>query len=71
MSELGGWKPRSFFICAFIASPLNQVEQLAFVLFIYARVEDFRDFVFGVRVDDDWGFGDLDLVRELVQSGGF
>ena len=25
MSELGGRKPRSFFICAFITSPLNQV----------------------------------------------
>ena len=45
------------------------------------RVEDFGDFIFGVRVDDDWGFGDLDSVmdsvrdldsvRELVQSGGF
>ena len=39
--------------------------------FIYVRVEDFGDFIFGVRVDDDQGFGDLDLVRELVQSGGF
>ena len=26
MSKLGGWKPRSFFIHTFIASPLNQVE---------------------------------------------
>ena len=26
MSELGGQKPRGFFICALIASPLNQVE---------------------------------------------
>ena len=35
------------------------------------RVEDFRDFIFRVGVDNDWGFGDLDLVGELVQSGGF
>ena len=35
------------------------------------RVEDFRDFIFGVRVDDDWGFRDLDSVGELVESGGF
>ena len=41
------------------------------MLFIYARVEDFGDFVFGVGVDDDQGFRDLDLVQELVQSGGF
>ena len=26
MSKLGGRKPKSFFICAFITSPLNQVE---------------------------------------------
>ena len=39
--------------------------------FIYVRVKDFGDFVFGVGVDDDRGFGDLDLVRELVWSGGF
>ena len=71
MSELRGWKPRSFFICFFIACPLNQVEYLAFASFIYASVEDFGEFVFRVGVDDDWGFRDLDLVRELVQSGGF
>ena len=39
--------------------------------FIYVRVKDFRDFIFRVGVDNDRGFGDLDLVRELVQSGGF
>ena len=39
--------------------------------FIYARVEDFGDFIFGVGVNDDRGFGDLDSVTELVQSGGF
>ena len=66
MSEFGGWKSRSFFICSFIACPLNQVEQLAFASFIYVGVEDFRDFVFRVRVNDDQGFGDLNLVRELV-----
>ena len=41
------------------------------MLFVYSRVKDFRDLVFGFGVKDDWRFRVQSSVRKLIWSRGF
>ena len=47
MFEFRGRNPRGFFFGSFVASPLDEVLQLAFVLSVELGVEDLGDLVFG------------------------
>ena len=54
-----------------ITGPLNQVLELAFVLFVYLGVKDQGYFIFQFPINDDWGVRDGVLTREGVWSCRF
>ena len=72
MSEFGGEDPRRFFICAFVASPPNKVQELAGTTTVVdLRVEDLQNLKLWFSVDFNWRRRRLDVVRNYVRSCGF
>ena len=71
LSELRGQKQGDLFICTFVSSQLNKVQQLAFVSFIYLRVKDFRDLVFRFSLENDWRFRGWSSIGKFIRGRGF
>ena len=68
MRELRYREPRGFLIRTFVTSPLNQVQELAFVSLVYLGIEDRGYFIFQFPINDDRRVRDGVPTRERIQS---
>ena len=68
--ELRCQEPRGFLIHTFVTSPLNQVLELAFALFVYLGIEDQGYFVFRFPINDHRRVRNRVLTREGIWSCG-